>query len=344
MKVYGVIYALIDGTNGFEYIGQTTKTAEERFKEHMYSPHYIGNAIRKHGAENFLIVTLKECYSKAELDFWEKYFIKSRNTMAPNGYNITAGGEGVAGFTPSPETCSKMSITQRKESPFKNLIEELDRCQFSYAALAKLMNSTQSKVSLKIRGERNFTETEWAKLAEIFGKPVDYLMVRDDEKSSVSKRHNSPYKNLIWEIDKRKLTYTVLAKLMELPRMNFSAKMNCKCNFSEAEWAKLVEILGMPADYLMFRSDGLPVITSNAEKNAKISAAHRLNTPFKNLVYEISKYNLSYRALAKLMGLSSSIISFKMRGEYKFTEKDIAKLVEIFGKPAEYLMKRDDME
>lgn len=84
MKVYGVIYALIDGTNGFEYIGQTTKTAEERFKEHMYSPHYIGNAIRKHGAENFLIVTLKECYSKAELDFWEKYFIKSRNTMAPN--------------------------------------------------------------------------------------------------------------------------------------------------------------------------------------------------------------------------------------------------------------------
>ena len=74
MKVYGVIYALIDGTNGFEYIGQTTKTAEERFKEHMYSPHYIGNAIRKHGAENFVIAILKVCYSKAELAFWEKAF------------------------------------------------------------------------------------------------------------------------------------------------------------------------------------------------------------------------------------------------------------------------------
>ena len=344
MKVYGVIYALIDGTNGFEYIGQTTKTAEERFKEHIYSPHYIGNAIRKHGEENFLIVTLKECYSKAELDFWEKYFIKSRNTMAPNGYNLTEGGEGVAGFTPSPETCSKISITQRKESPFKNLIKEIDRCQLSYAALAQIMNSTYRIVSCKMQGKQNFSATEWIKLAEIFGKPVDYLMVRDDEKFSVSKRHNSPYKNLIWEIDKRKLTYTVLSKIMELPRMNFSAKMNGKCNFSEEEWAKLVEIFGMPADYLMFRSDGLPAITSKAEKNAKISAAHRHNTPFKNLLCEINEHKLSYRALAKLMGLSLKSISFKMHGERKFTAEDIAKLVEIFGKPAEYLMKRDDME
>ena len=188
-----------------------------------------------------------------------------------------------------------------------------------------------------MQGKQNFLATEWAKLAEIFGKPVDYLMVRDDEKSSVSKRHNGLYKNLIWEIDKRKLTYSELVRLMELPIMNFSVKMNGKCNFSEAEWAKLVEIFGLPADYLMFRSDGLPVITSKAEKNAKISAAHRHNTPFKNLVCEIDNRQITYNVLAKLMGISSSNFSFKMRGEQNFTAKDIAKLVEIFGKPAEYL-------
>ena len=77
MKVYGVIYLLINAINAIndkEYVGQTTKTPEERFKEHMYSPHYIGNAIRKHGAENFVIAILKVCYSKAELAFWEKAF------------------------------------------------------------------------------------------------------------------------------------------------------------------------------------------------------------------------------------------------------------------------------
>ncbi|MBR0261502.1 MAG: hypothetical protein IJQ85_06870 [Selenomonadaceae bacterium] len=37
-----------------------------------------------------------------------------------------------------------------------------------------------------------------------------------------------------------------------------------------------------------------------------------------------------------------SNLSRKMRGKIKFTAKDIAKLVEIFGKPAEYLMARAD--
>ena len=35
MKVYGVIYLLINAINDKEYVGQTTKTAEERFKEHI---------------------------------------------------------------------------------------------------------------------------------------------------------------------------------------------------------------------------------------------------------------------------------------------------------------------
>ncbi len=179
-KIYGVVYGLIDGTNDFEYIGQTTKTAEERFKEHMYSPHYIGNAIRKHGAENFVIAILKVCYSKAELDFLEKHFIKSRNTMSHNGYNLTEGGEGVAGFTPSPKTCSKISITHRRNTPFKNLVYEISKNNLSYRALARLMGLCSTSISLKMRGEQNFTAAQVAKLVEIFGKPADYLMQRDD--------------------------------------------------------------------------------------------------------------------------------------------------------------------
>lgn len=34
MEVYGIIYLLIDATNDKEYVGQTTRTVEERFKEH----------------------------------------------------------------------------------------------------------------------------------------------------------------------------------------------------------------------------------------------------------------------------------------------------------------------
>ena len=109
MEVYGVIYTIIDGTNDFEYVGQTTGTVEKRFKEHMKSPYRIGKAIRKHGAENFVIAILKVCYSKAELDFWEKHFIKSRNTLSPNGYNLTEGGEG---GRLCAESCAKLSASK----------------------------------------------------------------------------------------------------------------------------------------------------------------------------------------------------------------------------------------
>lgn len=50
MKVYGVVYLLIDGTNDWEYVGQTTKTVEKRFKKHTQADSYIGRAIRAHGA------------------------------------------------------------------------------------------------------------------------------------------------------------------------------------------------------------------------------------------------------------------------------------------------------
>ena len=105
MEVYGIVYLLIDGTNDKEYVGQTTKTFEERFKGHFYGDQYIDRVIRKRGADMFATAILKVCYSQEELNYWEIHFIKSRDTMAPNGYNCTSGGEG--GF-PCEETIEKI--------------------------------------------------------------------------------------------------------------------------------------------------------------------------------------------------------------------------------------------
>ena len=75
------------------------------------------------------------------------------------------------------------------------------------------------------------------------------------------------------------------------------------------------------------------------ERCKNISVARRSKILFKNLSDTINEQNLSYRKLAKILNLSHSSISMKMTGKRKFTDKDIAKLVEFFGKPAEYLMK-----
>ena len=98
---FGLIYLIIDGTNDKEYVGQTTRTVEERFQEHKHcKTSNIGRAIRKHGVENFATAILKVCDSQEELNYWEKHFIISCGTRYPSGYNNSDGGEGGWECTP----------------------------------------------------------------------------------------------------------------------------------------------------------------------------------------------------------------------------------------------------
>ncbi len=374
-KIYGVIYGLIDGTNDFEYIGQTIRSVEKRFKEHAKDPYYIGSAIRAHGEDMFVIAILKVCYSKAELDFWERHFIKSRDTMVPNGYNLTEGGESSSfceearakmsaartgeknhffGKHHAAESMAKASALRRGQTPYKNLIAEMDAHNLSYTALAKLLSISRKTFSDKMTTKQNFTAEQIAKLVEIFNKPADYLMVRDDGlpatkskeetslKMSMARRSDTHYKNLLCEMNKRNLSYNRLVKLLGLKRKAVSEKMRDGYSFSTKNIEKLVEIFGLPADYLMFRDDGLPATKSKEETSLKMSMAQRSDTHYKNLLCEMDKRNLSYGELAKLLGLCHQSVSLKIRDERKFTTAQVAKLVEIFGKPADYLMSRDD--
>ena len=115
MEKDGFIYLLIDGTNDMEYVGQTTQSVEERFKQHVsHKKYFIGAAIDKHGAENFVIAILKVCKTQEERNYWEKHFIKYRDTLAPNGYNLTDGGEG--GWSHTPESIAKISAANSGEN------------------------------------------------------------------------------------------------------------------------------------------------------------------------------------------------------------------------------------
>lgn len=77
----------------------------------------------------------------------------------------------------------------------------------------------------------------------------------------------------------------------------------------------------------------------NVETHAKMSKAQRYESPYKNLLSEMDKHNLSYCALTNLFGVAK--VSEKIRDKRHFTAKDVVKLVELFDKPAEYLMARD---
>lgn len=95
----GYIYKITNKVNDKAYIGKTTKTVQDRWKEHLQDcrkercenrPLY--KAIRKYGADAFDVETIEE----ADLDVLserETYWIEYFNTYS-DGYNATSGGDG----------------------------------------------------------------------------------------------------------------------------------------------------------------------------------------------------------------------------------------------------------
>lgn len=105
--------------NGKSYIGISASTADARFTIHRYHmtlrrkqtlPLY--RALKKYGPASVQVKTL--CLN----DDWqmlcdlERDAINKFCTRIPNGYNLTDGGEGTIGWSPTAEQLSRMSAWQ----------------------------------------------------------------------------------------------------------------------------------------------------------------------------------------------------------------------------------------
>ena len=107
------IYKVTNKVNGKCYIGKTIYNLEYRKKGHLKVknirnyPFY--NALNKYGLGSFTWETIYVCNNEEELNKMEMYFIKELNTLHPNGYNLSLGGDGQSGFKHSEESKRKIS-------------------------------------------------------------------------------------------------------------------------------------------------------------------------------------------------------------------------------------------
>jgi group I intron endonuclease len=97
----GYLYRITNNVNGMQYIG-VSKHPAKRFKKHCTKPathkkSLLGNAIQKYGADKFALEVLVQSTMEYCFDL-EIKAIEALETRTPSGYNITAGGEGFAGF------------------------------------------------------------------------------------------------------------------------------------------------------------------------------------------------------------------------------------------------------
>ncbi len=129
-KLNGIIYKVTNLTNGMIYIGQTVSKLHRRRWSHESkarlgkSNMLLPRAIYKYGADNFKWEVLEECFSKDEMDEMEFHYIKQYNTLAPNGYNLTLGGEGCYGFRFDIEFKKTMNYFRKGTKLSKDCIEK----------------------------------------------------------------------------------------------------------------------------------------------------------------------------------------------------------------------------
>lgn len=89
------IYKITNHINGNVYIGQSVEI-EKRWENHKTGKcnshkSLVHKAILKYGIDNFSFTVLIECPIE-KLDFFECYYIRYFDSLAPNGYNLCGGG------------------------------------------------------------------------------------------------------------------------------------------------------------------------------------------------------------------------------------------------------------
>jgi group I intron endonuclease len=107
------VYKITNEVNGKSYIGRTARSLKARFLEHCSASSQcllLHRAIVKYGRDNFSIIALGEARDSDELNRLEQSFIIEYGTLAPNGYNLTTGGDAPQH---SAETKAKMSRSHK---------------------------------------------------------------------------------------------------------------------------------------------------------------------------------------------------------------------------------------
>lgn len=126
------IYKITNLINGKCYIGQSVNienrwAAEKRraFLENEEEYDYPrSRAFRKYGLDNFCFEIVEEC-SINELNEKERYYIQHYNSLVPNGYNQTLGGQSACGVKLTKALVDEITELLKNTDLFNTTIGQL---------------------------------------------------------------------------------------------------------------------------------------------------------------------------------------------------------------------------
>jgi group I intron endonuclease len=111
------VYKITNTVNGMGYVGVTGRSVTARWAQHVSQRNRLATAlsraINKYGPSKFICIKLAETTDNISAYLLERQMIIEHATLTPNGYNLTTGGERIAGGAVSEEVRAKMRKSQR---------------------------------------------------------------------------------------------------------------------------------------------------------------------------------------------------------------------------------------
>jgi len=149
-----LIYKITNTVNDKLYVGQTTRTLEERKQQHIRlanSGHktHLYNAMRKYGINKFVFEKICDVGSVEDLNILERYYIAKYNCVS-SGYNMVDGGNNNVMFIDSVKEKHQLKMSSRETR------EKISKSMKQYRKKNPFTEEHRAKLSAKAKGNHNF--------------------------------------------------------------------------------------------------------------------------------------------------------------------------------------------
>ena len=153
------IYAIENKINNKLYIGQTSKTALERWETHkknarMKINRKLYDAINRYGESNFILHEVSEVCTKQKANAIEMLLISLFNTNGVGGYNMTIGGDGGNTLTEwSEEDRANLYARQAKSRIGQKRSEDAKRNMSNACTGRRVSQDAKDKIRATLRSK-----------------------------------------------------------------------------------------------------------------------------------------------------------------------------------------------
>lgn len=182
-----LIYKITNDVNEKVYIGQTTKSLDQRITNHRNSmisgvDTHLYRAMRKYGWDKFHFEVIATTEDQDSLNDMEAYFIQKYNSIS-NGYNMAPGGSINIMYSPvvarkhnskmrSDEVRAKISESMKKSYQDRGGPSESHRAHLSESRKALYASDKGEIVKEKFRKSFKFTPEHFKALNDSKNKSV----------------------------------------------------------------------------------------------------------------------------------------------------------------------------